>query len=50
MRKKLPDHNFQRANICVVCDRLIIGKEEVKQISKEQLTENADCLSITQYE
>jgi regulator of RNase E activity RraB len=29
---------------------MIIGMEEVKQISKEQLTENADRLSVTQYE
>ena len=49
-KNSLPNPNFQRANICVVCDRLIIGMEEVKQISKEQLTENADRLSVTQYE
>jgi hypothetical protein len=45
----LPDPNFQRANICVVCDKLIIGMEEVKQISNKQLTENADRLDVTQY-
>ena len=44
------DPNVQQANICVVCDRLIIGMEEVKQISKQQLTDNADRLSAAQYE
>jgi hypothetical protein len=49
-KNSLPDPSFQKVNICVVCDRLIIGMEEVKQISKEQLTENADRLNVTQYE
>jgi hypothetical protein len=46
----LPNPNLQRANVCVVCDRLIIGMEEVKRISKQQLTENADRLNVSQYE
>ena len=46
----LPNCNMQRANVCVVCDRLIIGMEEVKNISKQHLTDNAERLSVCQYE
>lgn len=49
-KDSIPDPDYQRANVCVICDRLIIGMEEVKRISKEQLTENADRLNVTQYE
>lgn len=44
------DPDYQRAHVCVVCDRIIIGMEEVKYISKEQLIENADRLSVSSYE
>ena len=40
----------QRANICVVCDRFIIGMEEVKMIEKETLIKNANRLSVSSYE
>ena len=46
----VPNPDLQRANICVVCDHLIIGMEEVKQISKEQLEDNAERLSVASYE
>ena len=36
----VPNPDIQKANICVVCDHIIIGMEEVKQISKEQLEVN----------
>jgi hypothetical protein len=45
-----PDPNMQRSNVCVVCDRLIIGMEEVKKISKKHLILNKQCLSVQQYE
>lgn len=45
-----PNHDIQQANICVVCDRLIIGLEDVKKISKENLILNENCLSVAQYE
>ena len=45
-----PDVDRQRANVCVVCDRLIIGMEIVKSISKEQLTASAERLSVASYE
>jgi hypothetical protein len=46
----VPNPDIQKANICVVCDHIIIGMEEVKQISKEQLEVNAERLSVTSYE
>lgn len=46
----LPNPDIQQANICVVCDRLIIGTEDVKKISKECLMKNEHCLSVSQYE
>jgi hypothetical protein len=45
-----PNPDIQRSNICVVCDRLIIGMEEVKKISKKHLILNKQCLSVQQYE
>ena len=45
---KNPD--IQKANICVVCDRLIIGTEEVKLIEKDLLEKNRDRLSVESYE
>ena len=39
-----------KANVCVVCDRLIIGTEEVKEISKERLESNKDRISVDSYE
>ena len=44
------DSNLQRANVCVVCDRFIIGMEEVKLIHKDMLIKNADRLSVESYE
>jgi hypothetical protein len=44
-----PDPNMQRSNVCVVCDRLIIGMEEVKKRSKKHLILNKQCLSVQQY-
>jgi hypothetical protein len=35
------DMNRHRAHVCVVCDRLIIGLEEVKFIEKETLLESS---------
>jgi hypothetical protein len=45
-----PNPNVQQSNICVVCDRLIIGMEDVKKISKDHLMNNKNCLSVSQYE
>ena len=45
-----PNPDIQRSNICVICDRLIIGMEEVKKISKKHLILNKQCLSVQQYE
>ena len=44
------DCNSQRANICVVCDRFIIGMEEIKLISKDLLIQNESRLSVLSYE
>ena len=40
----------QRANICVVCDELIIGLEPVKYLTKEQILNNKDRISVEAFE
>jgi hypothetical protein len=44
------DKNRHRAHICVVCDCLIIGMEEVKFITKEKLMNNTSNLCVSSYE
>jgi hypothetical protein len=44
------DINRHRAHVCVVCDRLIIGLEEVKFIEKETLLESSSKLAVSSYE
>jgi hypothetical protein len=40
----------QRANVCVVCDELIIGMEDIKWLSKEDILNNKHRLSVESYE
>ena len=42
--------NKQQANICVVCDELIIGLEPVKYLTKEQILINKDRISVESFE
>ena len=38
------------SNICVVCDRLIIGLEPVKWLTKDEIERNRDRLSVESFE
>lgn len=40
----------QQANVCIICDRLIIGLEEVLWLSKDEILLNSSRLSIENYE
>jgi hypothetical protein len=44
------DDNWQKSNICVICDCLIIGTEEIKLLNKEHIENSADRLSVSSYE
>ena len=44
------DDNWQKSNICVICDCLIIGTEEIKLLNKEDIENSADRLSVSSYE
>jgi hypothetical protein len=44
------DMNRHRAHVCVICDRLIIGLEDVKFIEKETLLESPSKLAVLVYE
>jgi hypothetical protein len=47
---KFEGDNWQQSCICVVCDCLIIGTEEVKALKKENIADSADRLSVSSYE
>ena len=42
--------NKQEANICVICDELIIGLEPVKYLTKEQILSNKSRISVESFE
>jgi hypothetical protein len=42
--------NWQKSLICVVCDCLIIGTEEVKSLKKQDIEGSGDRLSVSSYE
>jgi hypothetical protein len=42
--------DFQRAYVCVICDEFIIGMEEIKWLSKEDILNNKHRLSVESYE
>ena len=41
------DKNRHRAHVCVICDCLIIGLEEVKYLRKETLLEHSAKLCVS---
>ena len=43
------DHLRHQANVCVICDEVIIGTEEVCSIEKEQILKHSDRLSVRSY-
>ena len=47
---KQMDDNLRRGNICIVCDCHIIGTEEIKWVSKQELEESGDRLSVASYQ
>jgi len=42
--------NAYRSNVCVLCDRLIIGCEAVRKITKEVLLKHSSRISVKSYE
>ena len=44
------DDSVHQAHVCVVCDCFILGTEILTRITKQQLQEHKERLSVTKYE
>jgi len=44
------NHHRHRTIVCIICDRFIIGTEGICKLTKDQISQHSEILSVESYE